>query len=625
MLLWRLTHCPRVGASFIRGGFCRVRTYAKVKGQNSKLDHQARDIVPGDLTATLEAHRRSNRLPFRRIVLEGSADNDVDAQEHEEASARERHTPDETQTEKETVVTDTAGPSTPTTKPRVRRVKPARAENWDEDLLALAPAKYTAEDIKKARRSFKAAIARSRQEARFRENARNSPSAEMLGRSVLGKYVKIIKRPGDHRELYRPWIVPDSAIASDRSTRLSTQLTILCDYLSLTLEEHDFRTDLMLDFTHSLRTTLSDIDFWLFGSHQTGLATPMSDVDVGFYVPSMQKKSGERGPSAGMGRRTNRKRIVSTLDRINISSIWSYRFDEHAVVLARHPLVRMTHIGTSTDVQIVASSPTRLVNEYIRDCLAEYPQLKPIYFVLKAALAARQLDEPRDGGIGSYALLVWIIVGLKRNNISRRSDVAETLAKVLSMTKNIKQRFWGLTTDYPYTFQKRPASERIAISDKGAAKTDPSEWARQRIGITRDGEEYLLCLQDPNDPTNDLGRGVQKWPSIQTTFVTLYHALQKWLAGEQIRSDDDEMTDDLIGFMVGRICNSVQDRRLKFETWKKSFQGKLELEKMRRRLQDVQERDAFQGGGPEKLSTLATGRTLYQAIDEVLGDDLDDD
>lgn len=619
MQQWRLIDRLRVGASTIyaRRG---IKNHARVKGKDLRPDHQARDIVPGDLTATLEAHRKSNRLSFRRIVGAVSADEAVAKQEFEENNANERHPPDDDTTKAEHVLDDEAQPPKPIKSPKIRRVKPGRAETWERELLALAPATHTAEDVTKARASLRAAMVRSKREAQLRDEARAPLNVEGLDR-----YVKIVKVPGDHREVYRPWIAAEPAVRGDRSTLLDAQLKKLCEYLSLTPQEHAFRTDLMLDFTHSLRTKLTDIDFWLFGSHHTGLATPMSDIDVGFYIPSMQKKPGERGPSAGIGRRENRRKIVRALDRINISSIWSNGFDEHAVVLARHPLVRMTHIGTNTDIQIVASKPTRFVNEYIRDCLAEYPQLKPIYFVLKAALAARQLDEPRDGGIGSYALLVWIIVGLMRNNISRRANLAEALSKVLSMSKNINTRQRGLTTDYPYYFQRRAATERIAIDDKEAAETNTSEWARQRIGVIHDGEEHLLCLQDPMDPMNDLGRSMQKWSSIRHTFATFHGVMQKWLAGQRIRADDGKMTDDILGIMVGQICNGVQDKRLRFETWRRSFQGKLELEKMRRRLQEVEGRDAFEGGGPEKLSTLATGRTLDQAIDEVLGEDFGDE
>ena len=158
---------------------------------------------------------------------------------------------------------------------------------------------------------------------------------------------------------------------------------------------------------------------------------------------------------------------------------------------------------------------------YICDCLEEFPQLKPIFLLLKSALKARALTDPKLGGIGSYPLLMLLFICLKRQRIMRRHSIAEALQAIFHTCNNLDTRTVGLTAEYPYTFLKHSENERPSASDKAAMESDSAFWGQRHIGTKRDLGDFLLCLQDPNDPMNDLGNGAWRILDILATMRDL--------------------------------------------------------------------------------------------------------
>jgi len=382
------------------------------------------------------------------------------------------------------------------------------------------------------------------------------------------------------------------------------------------------------DFSASLREEIVDVEFYLFGSHETGLSTTLSDVDVGFHIPSILKPSGQRGPSSGLGRRQVRLHVNSILHQISTSEIWRKRYvDQEVVKAARHPLVRVRHAGSGTDIQIVASQSMKHVIAYICDCLEEFPQLKPIFLLLKSALKARALTDPKLGGIGSYPLLMLLFICLKRQRIMRRHSIAEALQAIFHSCNNLDTRTTGLTAEYPYTFFKHSENERPSASDKAAMESDSVLWGQRHIGTVRDPGDFLLCLQDPNDPMNDLGNGAWRILDILATMRDLGEKVSAFLSRPGPLGSVQ-----LMDTMIGDICTVVKDKRIYFARWATSPAGQMELRKMQSRLQLLKEtndtKDAkemihftdYRGNEPMNGKDTTEKEDLDVAVDRILSD-----
>jgi len=221
-----------------------------------------------------------------------------------------------------------------------------------------------------------------------------------------------------------------------------------------------------------------EIKFEVFGSHVTGLATPASDLDIGFQIPVLQKKPDERGPSPS--RPEGKRHVRAKLDKMCQISLSDPEFMRQEIVgYARYPLLRMQHHRSKISIQIVSSGAQTTVVEYVKNYLDEFPNLKPIYMVIKAALAARGLDEPRTGGLGSYPLLVMIIASFKLGPSLRTDDLGRALLVFLKFYNQLNPRVHCVCIDPPMVFRKSKTYLVWSAKEKAAMREN-------LVGSTRD-------------------------------------------------------------------------------------------------------------------------------------------
>ncbi len=221
-----------------------------------------------------------------------------------------------------------------------------------------------------------------------------------------------------------------------------------------------------------------EVKFEVFGSHVTGLATPASDLDIGFQIADLQKKPEERGPSPS--RPEGKKLVRARLEKMCKLSLSDPEFrDQEIVGYARYPLLRMQHLRSKIIIQIVSSGAQTTVVQYVQNYLDEFPNLKPIYMVIKAALAARGLDEPKTGGLGSYPLLVMIIASFKLGPSQRSDDLGRALLVFLNFFNQINPRVHCVCIDPPMIFRKSKSYLVWSATEKAAMRED-------LVGSTRD-------------------------------------------------------------------------------------------------------------------------------------------
>jgi non-canonical poly(A) RNA polymerase PAPD5/7 len=157
----------------------------------------------------------------------------------------------------------------------------------------------------------------------------------------------------------------------------------------------------------------------VFGSQATGLFLPTSDIDLVIMSPSEDKKA-ESKQSQTLNRDDENDVVNYTLApqsplhcfAQSIRQDWG--IDEFSymelVENTRIPLVKFTHAATRINVDVSFDQPSgppaaHLMKRY----LEALPPLRPLTFVLKYFLAARCLNEPYTGGVGSFLLQLMIV------------------------------------------------------------------------------------------------------------------------------------------------------------------------------------------------------------------------
>jgi hypothetical protein len=111
-------------------------------------------------------------------------------------------------------------------------------------------------------------------------------------------------------------------------------------------------------------------------------------------------------------------------------------------------------------------------------------------------------------------------------------------------------------------------------------------YHKYRLGLVDKAAPFLLCLQDPLDPNNDLGHKCFAWKHIQATFEHVARHLRQELAkGPDTMSPDHSM----LALLVGGCAPAYQAHRNNCAAFGQSQLGSAEKEETERLQKEVAE------------------------------------
>ena len=267
----------------------------------------------------------------------------------------------------------------------------------------------------------------------------------------------------------------------------------------------------------------------IIGSYATGLATPTSDIDFTFSLSSYEKDPLTRGPSATRPEalRANYKALQGI--RRNLHKSPDFRGIEY--IPARIPIVSAVHFVTGRKIQIQSLAPFLPAREYTATYLVEFPTLRPLFILLRYALEMRGLSTVFEGGLGSYSLLMLIVTAFKHaSGKYDRHDLAGHLLHVLGFYADADLYHDGYSADPPRVFPKIRKS--MSVEERKIRSEDPILLGIDTMNKFNPKKPYLLCLQDPANPTNDLGSKAYAIKHVQALFksvkIDLTEDLKRW-------------------------------------------------------------------------------------------------
>ena len=324
-----------------------------------------------------------------------------------------------------------------------------------------------------------------------------------------------------------------SHAASARSNhgchRLSNEIKAFETYMRLLPEEKSACEAVIVELKSILEIpSLSPRSLSLVGSHSTDLATPTSDIDFALSHPSVDKSTSNHKSRSKMMKATNAL-LLTIQRRLHKSKT----FSSVEIVFGRIPLVRAVHWRTGLQVQISTQSPDRYDKDFTAAYLAEFPTLRAIFIVLRCALEMRNLNTPFEGGLGSYSILMMIVAALKQNSGQfARNDLAKHLLHVLDFYANADLYDVGYCINPPQIFSKA-SSLSFPLNPL---------------------KPYLLCLQDPADPTNDLGRKAYAIKHVQKLFEQASKGIKLGMAAWEQKTVEERKLID--GGLLNRLVRA---------------------------------------------------------------------
>ncbi|KAI4109979.1 MAG: hypothetical protein L6R37_000329 [Teloschistes peruensis] len=448
-----------------------------------KVDH-SKDIYVNDLKATLEAHRKTNQASIiRRLYVGPIFDGEKAKVQHNSGG---KHSDGISGHSENIAVNENAIGEADQSEDISNKGLPKPWEFWPAGTM----------QYYEAYRGSKPAVP----EAGVRE------------------YIEHKFRPADKWKLLReeennadncPWLRKLEGTGEDALQRLGDEIKAFERFVTPTANEMKGARQVALQVRRIVQSILKDSSCEVIGSYSTGLAMPNSDIDFSVTLAAVDRDATSHRKS--LRGREFQKMYRSALLKIQRALGKEYDFGRDAeLVYARIPIVRATHQATGQEVQIQMWSGIKRQEQYTLAYLSEYPMLRPLYFVLRSCLRMRGLGLTYEGGLGSYATLMLIVNALKHGAGQYDPlDIGRQLLHILSFYGQVDLYHDGFSVDPPRRFVK---------GRKNAVAEDPGLCGIDAIAKIDARYPYLLCLQDPADPTNDLGTKAYAIKHIKQTF-----------------------------------------------------------------------------------------------------------
>lgn len=272
----------------------------------------------------------------------------------------------------------------------------------------------------------------------------------------------------------------------------------------------------------------------MFGSQATGLFLPSSDIDLVLLIPedNTSKAAGTSSKQDDVeSQKAREKREMEEWDATASSSSRSplvvlgealrkHWIDDlsylEIIENTRIPIVKFTHAPTNLSVDICLNQETGTkAAELVRRFGDAMPPLRPLTFVLKYFMAARGLNEPYTGGVGSFLLQMMIVSFLQHRE--REEFHASGSESILNLGALLLEFFELYGVDFNYVTTGISIRNDGSYFPKGAKNRRENYWQPAR--------PFSLALENPFETDMDVGKSSFRIQLVQRSFEVAFRVL----------------------------------------------------------------------------------------------------
>ncbi|RHZ52509.1 uncharacterized protein CDV56_101231 [Aspergillus thermomutatus] len=344
-----------------------------------------------------------------------------------------------------------------------------------------------------------------------------------------------------------PWLeyLTTDRKTSDAISRLDAEIRALEIYMTPSPSEQGEIDRLVADVGRLLAGIVPSPP-QVTGSWRTRFALSHSALEFVLPVPDSDRSArGVRKPSA------TRPKVLQTykklLHEVGHALQQCPSLAGRVRVLGnRFPVLTAIHRPTGRQLQFHCGEGLPASVEYIMDYQAEYPSVRPLYVTARLILEARGRYGRLQLSIGSDALVMLLVAFLKMNHgrFQRPHCLGEQLIAFLrAYGTEVDLATTGVSVDPPGWFNASTVKRASALY---APDDLPAHLRGQRSLIslkkTAAARRNLpaasrLCVQDPTNYMNDLGRSCVRTSELQDAFSLAHDrlgaCLKHWEDGEQ--------------------------------------------------------------------------------------------
>ncbi|KAK2033104.1 hypothetical protein LX32DRAFT_115809 [Colletotrichum zoysiae] len=301
-----------------------------------------------------------------------------------------------------------------------------------------------------------------------------------------------------------PWVQTDHSKTSDISVWLHKEIMDFYEVVRPRDFEHEMRTQLVERLRRSLRTShfYKDCDVRPFGSYMSGLYLPTADMDL--VVCASSWLDGAHSNFFGIRALRNFGKFLAQ------NKVTHYNTMEF-IASAKVPLVKYIDniTGLRVDISFDRLDGPQAVKTFA-EWRKQYPAMPILVTMIKHFLAMRGLNEPVNGGIGSFTVTCMVVSMLQlmpqvqSRNLIPEHHLGEMMMEFLDL--------YGNRFDYVNT--------AIRMNPPGYVHK-----ARVREVVYKNMDR--ISVIDPNNPANDISGGSSNAGRILEEFSVAHKMLKK--------------------------------------------------------------------------------------------------
>ena len=327
--------------------------------------------------------------------------------------------------------------------------------------------------------------------------------------------------------------------------RLHNEIVSFVNLMSPTVDEMKLRDKVVERVTKLAQSTFGgeDVKVLPFGSQVTGLCLPGSDIDFVIRLPS-------RDPANTSNDNPLRRFADAVLNEFGTRSelLESGTHDDEdngekddcqgkeylsyleIIEQTRVPLVKFTIAPYDIDVDVCFNQPHGPESaELMFRFMESMPPLRPMTIVLKYFLASRDINKPFTGGIGSYLLQLMIVSYLQhraREDVAKRHGASGKHYNLGSLLLDFLE-LYGMDFNYVTT----------GISVRHDGYYFPKGLSDRRESFWQVGRPFSLAMENPLDPTADVGAGAFRMQMIQRIFGHAFKTLLAYVSEPSVETE----------------------------------------------------------------------------------------
>lgn len=338
------------------------------------------------------------------------------------------------------------------------------------------------------------------------KGARKGNSRDKVDSSTSrkGKKRKVDEREDDgrskkEREMARsrrtPWSGDvDWSKCQNGAEALHRELIAFDHWMSPTAAEHETRCMVIELISRAIKSQFRDAEVHPFGSQETKLYLPQGDLDLVVVSRSM----------ANLRTQSALRTMAACLRRHNLAT------DVQVIAKAKVPIIKFVTTYARLKVDISLNHTNGLTTaSYVNSWLRKWPHIRPLILVIKHLLMQRGMSEVFSGGLGSYSVIIMVISFLQLHPKVQRGEIEP-------------ERSLGvLLLEFLELYGKNFGYDNCGISIRGRG----GYFSKARRGWKDEKRPFMLCIEDPHDPSNDISKGSFGIINVRSTLAGAFDIL----------------------------------------------------------------------------------------------------